>query len=223
MILSSIIGQTSSDVIRGGNTIGVDRAINEVTIHADGNVTFNDPTPTPPANTLPVPTTTVGPNSVTHAGGPEYAAAAETAAKTGEVVTYMATEGAKNLQEAGQFLAKETGTVYKLGYNGNTAASAATVSAAKASQNTLVAAAKYARVGGAAVGGVVAAVDVYSGGGSNQSWARGTVGGVSTASVFIPVVGPFVALGLNVVNVSGGFNWLYNGFDNTPRWGNPKH
>jgi len=75
---------------------------------------------------------------------------------------------------------------------------------------------------GTAIGAVLAGVDVYSGGASNRSLVRGAVDVVGTATAFIPVAGPFISLGISIVNASGGFDWLYNNFDNTPRlWKTP--
>jgi len=76
------------------------------------------------------------------------------------------------------------------------------------------------KVGGATLGVGLAGVDVYRGGASSQSLARGTVGVIGTATAFIPVVGPFISLGISITNAAGGFDRVYNYFDNTPSFGN---
>jgi RHS repeat-associated protein len=133
---------------------------------------------------------------------------------TAGLVGSLSASPAQELQAAGKFAMN--GKIYKAGFLGNQYVSSSSVAAAKSSQAALSTAGRVVTAGGAGL----AVYDVYNGGASNMSLARGAIGVIRTASAFIPVVGPFVALGISITNAAGGFNWLYNQFDNTPRFGN---
>ena len=126
------------------------------------------------------------------------------------------TSAARELQAANQFVM--SGNIYKMGYYGNKYVTPAAVAEAKAAQAAVATTGKVITYGSAALGVVIAGAEVAHGGGSDRSLAEGAVGLATTASAFIPVVGPGVAVGLAVVNAAGGFNWLYNDFSDKPRF-----
>lgn len=64
---------------------------------------------------------------------------------------------------------------------------------------------------GASVG--IAAYQFYESDKSGAEYARLTGAGIITASAFIPVVGPFVSIGLGVADSFGAFDSIYNSFD----------
>jgi RHS repeat-associated protein len=161
----------------------------------------------------------IAPNSAGSGEGLELQHIIGVTAESTEVLTGPTLGYAEELNEAGRFL-MQNGKDYSINFYGNQAAgySAAEVEAAKDSTSTLAEVGSYVKWGGAAVGATVAGIDVYEGGGSNQSLVKGAVGLVGTGSAFIPVVGPFIAVGIGATNAAGGFNGLYNHFDNTPRF-----
>jgi RHS repeat-associated protein len=62
-ILNSISEQTNSDAVRGANPIDGSGGVNKVTLHANGDVTFNDPMPPPTVNATAAQATSTGPNN----------------------------------------------------------------------------------------------------------------------------------------------------------------
>ncbi len=157
--------------------------------------------------------------TTTTVGGLGGTTVADLANSTVGLGSEISTKAAQELQAAGMFAM--SGNTYKMGFYGNQAVgySAAEVAAAKSTQAVLATAGRVITVGGTALGVGLSVIDVYKGGASNQSLVKGFIGIAGTASAFIPVVGPVLAVGISITNAAGGFNWIYNNFDNTPRLG----
>jgi len=100
------------------------------------------------------------------------------------------------------------GKIYKQGFRGNQYVSSKSVAN---SINT----AKFARNLGRGMTLVGAGISLYQFGSSNQTgadYARLTGAALITGSAFIPVVGPFISVGLGVADSFGTFDGIYNSF-----------
>jgi RHS repeat-associated protein len=77
--------------------------------------------------------------------------------------------------------------------------------------------AKFVSNFGKGIAGVSVAVSLYQFGSSEQTgadYARLAGAGLITATAFIPVVGPFISVGLGIADSFGAFDGLYNKFNN---------
>jgi hypothetical protein len=118
-----------------------------------------------------------------------------------------------------------------MGFYGNQARgySSAEVAVAKSTTESLSTAGKVLSKGGAALGVLVAGLDVYQSGFSNRGIAKGVVGLTITGvvlgaalvagSALAPAL-PFVGLFFASANLAGGYNAFYDSFSNTPAFGN---
>jgi RHS repeat-associated protein len=143
-----------------------------------------------------------------------------------ETAGHIATGNARELERANRFAF--AGKTYKNGIRGfygnqSPGYAASKVAAAKIGQARLATTGKFIRGGTIGVGVFLSSAEVIEGGGSNQSIARGTVGLIETGATFIPPpgLGVGISLTISIIDTSHGFDWLYNKFDNTPRFGSP--
>ena len=142
-----------------------------------------------------------------------------------EVGNHVYTGQARELQSANRFAF--AGKTYKNGIRGfygnqGPGYSASKIAAAKIGQARLATAGKIIRGGTVGVGLFLSAAEVVEGGGSNRSYAQGGMGLLETGKAFIPPpgLGLGISITISIVDASHGFDWLYNKFDNTPRFQN---
>ena len=112
-------------------------------------------------------------------------------------------ESVDNLLKNGKYL--HNGEVY---YKGNYP------KVTSAMKNSL-SAAKFARNVGRGFAVIGAASSIYEFAGSNKTgsdYARLTGAAIITGSAFIPVAGPFISIGLGLLDSSGAFDGVYNYF-----------
>jgi RHS repeat-associated protein len=136
-----------------------------------------------------------------------------------EITNHGLTKNAQELQEAGKFEYK--GAIYKKPFYGNQhpGYSAKQISAAKIGQARVVTAGRY--IGGITsfAGYGLAAWDILENGASNRSLVRaGIQVGAPSIALRVPYAGIPLALTIVIVDFEGGFDGLYNRFDNTPRF-----
>lgn len=103
----------------------------------------------------------------------------------------------------------KNGKVYSQKFRGNQYISSKSVKNSLGTAKYLKGAGKL--MTGASVG--IAAYQFYESDKSGADYARLTGAGIITASAFIPVVGPFISIGLGVADSFGAFDSVYNSFD----------
>ncbi|SFO39945.1 hypothetical protein SAMN05421741_1513 [Paenimyroides ummariense] len=118
------------------------------------------------------------------------------------------TQQVENALANGKYVHKN-GKVYSQKFRGNQYISSQSVKNSLGTAKYLKGAGKL--MTGASVG--IAAYQFYESDKSGADYARLTGAGIITASAFIPVVGPFISIGLGVADSFGAFDSIYNSFD----------